>query len=153
MSQAVGTICPSFDGGGGHAGKPERSVNGPWLDNAHNHRRNTPWRTFGKSADFIDPGPARTWVYLDEDFNSLNDAGFAVGMVTAEWIDWPGSYHNKACGFAFADGHSEIHKWKDPNTIVQNGNVARRPDRGSVDWLWLREVTSAHVSGSNPPPR
>jgi prepilin-type processing-associated H-X9-DG protein len=25
----------------------------------------------------------------------------------------PASYHNGAAGFAFADGHSEIHKWKD----------------------------------------
>ena len=29
----------------------------------------------------------------------------------ARYIDMPASYHNGACGFSFADGHSEIHKW------------------------------------------
>ena len=27
-------------------------------------------------------------------------------------VDYPASYHNAAAGFAFADGHSEIHKWQ-----------------------------------------
>ena len=26
-------------------------------------------------------------------------------------IDFPASYDNGACGFSFADGHSEIHEW------------------------------------------
>jgi len=153
MSQAVGTICPGFDSGSGHRGRPELSVNGPWLDNNHSHHRNNPWRTFGKPGDFIAPGPSQTWVLLDEDYNSLNDAGFAVGMVRAEWIDWPGTYHNFACGFAFADGHSEIHKWKDGKTKVIAGNVGRKLVPGSIDWFWIREHTSAHISGVNPPPR
>ena len=25
--------------------------------------------------------------------------------------DLPGIYHNRGCGFSFADGHSEMHKW------------------------------------------
>ena len=154
MSQAVGTVCATFlSGGSGHSGKPYAAVNGPWLDNNHSHKANTPWRTYGKSSDIVDPGPASLWVLLDEDANSLNDAGFAVGMVTAEWIDWPGTYHNLACGFAFADGHSEIHKWKEGTTKVIGGNVARKVVRGSRDWLWLRERTSAHVSGTTPAPR
>jgi prepilin-type processing-associated H-X9-DG protein len=24
----------------------------------------------------------------------------------------PATYHNGACGFSFADGHAEIHKWR-----------------------------------------
>jgi prepilin-type processing-associated H-X9-DG protein len=83
-----------------------------------------------------------TWVLLDEDYFSLNDAGFAVGMNTPEWIDWPGSYHNNACGFAFADGHSEIHKWTSGTTKVRGGNVSRAPaDR--KDWSWISQRTSA----------
>src|SRR5919108_384426 len=56
MSQAVGTICPRFNSGSGHSGVPNLSVNGPWLDNQHGHRRNTPWRTFGKTGDLVGPG-------------------------------------------------------------------------------------------------
>ena len=158
MNQAVGTIDPNFDtspcgkGSGGHGGKPDRSVNGPWLNNQHNNCRNNPWRTYGKTTEIIAPSPAGLWVLLDEDANSINDAGFAVGMASAEWIDWPATYHSMACGFAFADGHSEIHKWIDGRTKVVNGNVTRKAVPGSADWLWLRERTSAHISGANPPP-
>ena len=49
MSQAVGTIDPGYDkstvpGGEGtrHSGAPDLSVNGPWLNDQGNHRRNSP---------------------------------------------------------------------------------------------------------------
>ncbi|MEO8428779.1 MAG: type II secretion system protein [Verrucomicrobiota bacterium] len=138
MSQAVGTD-PNPPSNG------KLAVNGPWLDNNHGHTRGKTWRVFGKMDDFVDPGPASTWVLLDEESASLNDAGFAVGMATAEWIDWPGTYHNFACGFAFADGHSEIHKWKDGRTRVIKGNVSRKPVPGSVDYLWIAQRTSALI--------
>jgi prepilin-type processing-associated H-X9-DG protein len=154
MSQAVGTICQGFNSGSGHSGAPTLSVNGPWLDNSHSNIRNKPWNTYGKVSQVIAPSPASLWVFLDEDAYSLNDAGFAVGMVSPEWIDWPGTYHNNACGFAFADGHSEIHKWKDSSTKVIGGNVSRRRAPAPyADWLWIRERTSAHSSGTMPAPR
>jgi prepilin-type processing-associated H-X9-DG protein len=146
MSQAVGTICPGFDSGSGHRGVPTLSVNGPWLDNAHSHRRNRPWRTFGKAGDFVDPGPAQTWVLLDEDARSLNDAGFAVGMVRPAWIDYPGTYHNNACGFAFADGHSEIHKWIESTTrLTRDPSGQLDVTRTPRDWQWISQRTSARV--------
>jgi prepilin-type N-terminal cleavage/methylation domain-containing protein len=141
MSQAVGTI----DTGG--AKKP---VDGPWLDGSHNHTLNRTWYTYGSMGDFRRPGPATTWVLIDEDDWSLNDAGLAVGMVSPVWIDWPGTYHNMACGIAFADGHSEIHKWIESTTKVRliNGvgqvgqlNVSATPK----DWQWLSQRTSARI--------
>ncbi len=73
------------------------------------------WRTYAKGSDIVIP--TKTWVLVDEHPDSLNDAACAVqmpvpGAKTAQIIDFPASYHNGACGFAFADGHSEIHKWK-----------------------------------------
>jgi prepilin-type N-terminal cleavage/methylation domain-containing protein/prepilin-type processing-associated H-X9-DG protein len=137
MNQAVGTD-PTTPGA-------KLPVNGPWLDNNHSHSRNGAYRVYGKQGDVVDPGPSQLWVLIDEDDNSLNDAGFAVGMRTPEWIDWPGTFHNNACGLAFADGHSEIHKWKDSRTKVVRGNVARRVVSNplSVDWVWISERTSA----------
>ena len=124
MSQAVGTRCFLFPNG--HGGAVKYPVDGPWLDNAHGHTRGHPYQTFGKSADFGAKGPARIWVFVDEDPYSLNDGGFAVGMNTAEWIDWPATYHNMGGGFSFADGHAEIHRWKDGSTKVINSNVSRQ---------------------------
>jgi prepilin-type N-terminal cleavage/methylation domain-containing protein/prepilin-type processing-associated H-X9-DG protein len=147
MSQSVGTVCGSFPGG--HSGDPNVATHGPWLDNNHGHNRDSgAYRTYGKTSDVIDPSPSSLWVLIDEDEDSINDAGFAVGMVTAEWIDWVGTYHNGACGLAFADGHSEIKKWVDARTKVPNGNVARLAVPGSQDWIWLSERTSALKSGA-----
>ena len=143
MSQAVGTIDPGFDAselsGSGyvHSGVPNLSVNGPWLDNTHNHHRNSPWRTFGKMSDAGPPSPSDLWVLLDEDANGLNDAAFAFEMVEPAWQDAPGSYHNGACGFALADGHSEIHKWLEKPQAQSDAN--------DTDWNWLQQRTSAKV--------
>lgn len=137
MSQAVGTD-PSTPG-------CKLPVNGPWLDNNHGHTRTGAYRVYGKDSDIVDPGPAQLWVILDEDNYSINDGGMAIGMKTAEWIDWPGTFHNNAAGLAFADGHSEIHKWKDARTKVVNKNVSRKNVSNplSVDWVWISERTSA----------
>lgn len=148
MSQAIGTIDPGYDqstvpGGGGvsHSGVPNLSVNGPWLNSLGNHRRNSPWATYGKLSSIGLPGPAMLWVLVDENASGLNDAAFAYGMEDPEWIDAPGSYHNGGCGFAFGDGHSEIHKWKEKPVAEAGAN--------GTDWGWMQQRTSARV-GSEP---
>ena len=37
-------------------------------------------------------------------------------LVNTVMVDFPAGYHGRAAGFSFADGHSEIHKWRDPRT-------------------------------------
>jgi len=141
MSQAVGTDpYPPSNG--------KLPVHGPWLFGNHGHQRSGPssrYYVYGKFSDFVLPGPASTWVFLDEDPASINDAGFAVQMAPPEWIDFVASYHNKACGFAFADGHSEIKVWKDSRTFVRNNSPARIGVANplSQDWLWISQRTSA----------
>ncbi len=144
MNQAVGTICMAFDRGSGHSGKPILSVNGPWLDNTHSNRRNAPYRTYGRTSEIGSPSPASLWVLLEEDPLSINDASFAFGMSTSEWIDFPTSAHEFGCVFGFADGHSELHKWKDARTRAP-WPVVRRPAPNSVDWLWMAARTSSRA--------
>ncbi|PYI89031.1 MAG: hypothetical protein DME26_02180 [Verrucomicrobia bacterium] len=73
------------------------------------------WRTYSKLSTIAIP--TRTFVFVDEHPDSIDDAAFANQCKGADQpdtsmiIDFPGSYHSGACGFAFADGHSEIHKW------------------------------------------
>lgn len=156
MSQAVGTICPGFDSGAStgrwmpHRGAPTLPVNGPWLDGTYHHIRNSPWFTYGKFSDINAPGPSMLWVLVDEDVTGLNDAAFAFRMDTAKWQDIPGTYHNGGCGFAFADGHSESHQWQSPSPKKARMVVTSKQDQN--DWLWMRERTSAHSSGTMPPP-
>jgi prepilin-type N-terminal cleavage/methylation domain-containing protein/prepilin-type processing-associated H-X9-DG protein len=96
--------------------------------------------------------PSRTWVFLDEREDSINDGWFAVDMAGYDpmspaayrIVDYPASYHNRAAGFAFADGHSEIKKWVDPRTTPQlrPGQTiplgVSSPNNRDVDWLQER---------------
>jgi len=143
MNQAVGTIDPGFEAAKpSHSGAPTLPVNGSWLNNQFTHRRNSPWLTYGKFSSLSRPGPAMTWVLLDEDPVHINDAAFAFGMERPQWFDVPGTYHNSGCGFAFADGHSEAHKWKLPaNKVGWGASVNGAADQS--DWEWMRERTSA----------
>ena len=83
----------------------------------------TTYRMFLKEGDLTRPGPAMTWVFLDEHPDSINDSLFGMHLTAATswpsattWDDVPASYHNGACGFSFADGHGEIKKWMDIQT-------------------------------------
>jgi prepilin-type N-terminal cleavage/methylation domain-containing protein/prepilin-type processing-associated H-X9-DG protein len=119
---------------------------GSWLPNSV-------YRTYDRMSQITDPGPSLVWIGLDEHPDSINDAAFANQMVTADKlnqariIDFPASYHNGACGFSFVDGHSEIHKWKDPRTIAPvryTGTLALNvASANNRDVLWFAEHTTS----------
>ena len=148
MSQAVGTVDSCYDqderGNGGsqsHCGVPTLSVNGPWLNGSRlSNFRNDPYATYGKFSAVLTPGPSMLWVLIDENAEGLNDAAFAFQMINPAWLDGPGSYHSGACGLAFADGHSEIHKWIEAPEPQSDAN--------ENDWNWMKARTSAYVGPS-----
>lgn len=104
-----------------------------------------------KMAELTRPGPALIFVTLDEHPDSINDSVFHVieGHLptTAAWRDLPASYHyGGGCNFSFADGHSEIKKWKDPRTILPVKMQAKwwAPSgdyavRSSADYIWVND--------------
>jgi prepilin-type N-terminal cleavage/methylation domain-containing protein/prepilin-type processing-associated H-X9-DG protein len=103
-----------------------------------------------KLSDIIHPAPAQRWVFVDEHPDSINNGYFTVFMERDAWEDLPASYHNSACGFSFADGHSEIKKWRDPaviqsirfnNTYMWGSGIAIRKDH-LADHQWLLERTA-----------
>ena len=65
-----------------------------------------------KAGDLTVPGPSQSWVYMDEHPDSINDAGAFAPDSANNIPDAPATYHGNAAGFSFADGHSEIHKWR-----------------------------------------
>jgi prepilin-type processing-associated H-X9-DG protein len=78
-----------------------------------------------KLSQFVHPGTADTWVFMDEQPDSLDDAQLyadvsatALDTGTGQFTEFPAAYHNNACGIAFADGHAETHKWLNPQTII-----------------------------------
>ena len=40
----------------------------------------------------------------------------------AQLVNLPASYHNGASGVTFADGHAEIHKWRDRHPAAAQEN-------------------------------
>jgi prepilin-type processing-associated H-X9-DG protein len=54
-----------------------------------------------------------------------NSPPYTPGNPPYTWNDMPASYHNKRnCGFSFADGHAEMHRWLDGSTIYPVTYVA-----------------------------
>jgi len=109
------------------------------------------FRKYLKLSDVIDPGPSRTWVLVDEHPDSLNDGFFCVVMTgypdpaQTTLPDLPASYHNGACGFSFADGHSEIKKWLDPRTkppVKRVNTVPNVSQANNKDAVWFWEHTT-----------
>ena len=95
-----------------------------------------------KMSELVYPGPSLTWVTVDEHPDSINDAVFqskpGYAPKDAVWQDLPASYHSGACGFSFADGHSEIKKWRDPRTV--------RPVK--LQYRWWTGAVDMSVNGS-----
>jgi prepilin-type N-terminal cleavage/methylation domain-containing protein/prepilin-type processing-associated H-X9-DG protein len=133
-----------------------------WVDGAWNSAsRSKNWMEFGKLGSIN--MASDTWVILDENPFSINDPTFAVAMgapdaVTGnptgtKFIDIPASYHGGACGIAFADGHSEVHKWLGAATHITDvppsgGIPAAGVDLQDLNWLQARTT----VRGANQPP-
>ena len=76
-----------------------------------------PWDPLYRSARTIAeisrPSPEETTVIFDEHPDSINDPLFYPPLRT-QWIDLPANYHNGAGSFSFADGHVELHPWRNP---------------------------------------
>ena len=98
-----------------------------------------------KMSDIVRPGPAETWVFMDERENSIKDGWFALDMADqgagATWLDLPAARHNHGAVLSFADGHSELKGWHDASTI----SSSLTPDSASPnnsDIAWLQQHTT-----------
>jgi prepilin-type N-terminal cleavage/methylation domain-containing protein len=125
MNSAVGTTMTSFYKNGSPAvGAP---VGGGWLPGAAYNGNQTTWLTYPKMSSFTRPGPANTWIIMDENPITINDGSFAVSAVAnpgqTYLIDYPTGLHGGAGGLSFADGHSTVHKWKDTRTYTPDANT------------------------------
>jgi prepilin-type N-terminal cleavage/methylation domain-containing protein/prepilin-type processing-associated H-X9-DG protein len=99
------------------------------------------------------PRPAKTWLFLDEHPDSINDGYFINNPTVPHWQDIPASYHDGACGFSFADGHSEIHKWLSATSRLPiRYNYVTPPNfdpAGRLDFAWYLARTG-YIQGDKP---
>ena len=107
------------------------------------------YRIYRKQSDLNEQSPTKTFVLLDMREDSIDMGNFLTKMRGYSprnpnqygFFDLPAFYHNRAGGFSFADGHSEVKKWVDPRTmpmlkkqsiVVDDTTTANNPD---VAWL------------------
>jgi len=114
------------------------------------------WRLYLKYSELSNPGADRVFVFLDEREDAINWGNFYTDMTGAPTVktgaspaeymlaDLPGAYHGNGCGFSFADGHSELKKWRDPRTtpplkrealIFDGSSETPSPRNQDVAWL------------------
>ena len=109
-----------------------------------------PWRLYLRLNDMADPGPSSMLLFWDEREDVINWGNFAIDMTGfpdhPEWTqfsgDMPASYHNRAGGLSFVDGHAEIKRWRDPRTtppVRQNTTWIPGPSSNNQDIVWLQE--------------
>lgn len=128
-----------------------------WFDSTDVLSFGTGFRVYKLMSDLTDPGPSMTWVFADEREDSINDGELVVGMTgypdqPSQWklVDYMASYHNGAAGLAFADGHSEIHKWADPRTmpVLRKGQLLQLnvSSPNNMDAYWLMDHSTRKVN-------
>jgi prepilin-type N-terminal cleavage/methylation domain-containing protein/prepilin-type processing-associated H-X9-DG protein len=110
-------------------------------------------RFFTKAASITKP--SRFYVVMDEDDNTINDGMFrtdgqAIAGNTLKVSDWPAYYHGGSGGISFADGHAEMHKWKEIAKGAPSTHSAAAPSsiQAPGDKVYLLTISSEPFDGS-----
>jgi prepilin-type N-terminal cleavage/methylation domain-containing protein len=114
------------------------------------------FRLYFSQSDLLNPGPTKIWVFLDMRQDSIDIGNFATRMAGYPdqptkygFYDLPGFYHNYSCSFSMADGHSEIHRWRDNRTfpaLKEQDLVTDQFDSPrNMDVAWLQDHSSRPV--------
>ncbi len=113
------------------------------------------WRTYARKGEIV--LPARTFLFIDEHPDSINDGEFANVCTgaqpgdppgSARIIDFPANYHDGGCGLSYADGHGELHVWvgariKNAPLISSSPIQLNVPAQSSwMDMQWLAARTT-----------
>ena len=104
---------------------------------------NLGYRQFLNSSDLVNP--SMLFVFLDEHPDTINDGYFHNDLESYKWSDLPAPFHNVASCFSFADGHSEIRQWLDPETkrpVLKASTGIPIAAESRRDFDWLKERTA-----------
>lgn len=110
---------------------------------------NTPGMLFVRVSDLTRLSPGNAIVFLDESMTTLQDGYFQVDTYGRHnyFPDIPANYHAGGCGFGYADGHAEVHKWQTPQLLnVPYSQTIGYPNyrikgvtTNNLDWQWWKQ--------------
>lgn len=102
-----------------------------------------------RMSDLTCPDPADAFIFCDENPGSINDGYLEVSTQTPAFPDTPAAYLGGACGFSFADGHAEMHRWQTavltsiPLTLDYNAHTPQvTGGLSNPDWQWFAQHTA-----------
>jgi prepilin-type N-terminal cleavage/methylation domain-containing protein/prepilin-type processing-associated H-X9-DG protein len=144
MSQAIGPNISE---------RPSPYANrGGWLPAGDSYN----WAVMVKEGDV--QYPVNTYVFCDENPDSINDAAIATIMTNpSQIVDYPSILHNNSAGYSMADGHAEVHRWIDgmtkTKTFYKSGNPTFTGSFGAKDrdLRWIRLNTTYSKAGKDIP--
>jgi hypothetical protein len=70
--------------------------------------------------------PSQFFVFMDQDYKTINDGLFRVDLSQITLFDQPAIYHNKNGNLPFAEGHAEVRRWSD----------------SGMDMIWVHDRTT-----------
>lgn len=118
-------------------------------------RPHTPGYTQYLNAGAL-PSPVKTFVFIDERSDGINDGSFLVSMSGFDppmpgafrFLSYPASYHGGAATVSFADGHAETKRWQDGRTRPDSPAPSSSPNNPDVEWL--QQASSHKAPRPNP---
>jgi competence protein ComGC len=118
------------------------------LVQADDQADNPGYLTYAKGSDIIRPIPANAFVFADESPDSINDGFLQINSGSHIFPDIPACYLEGGCGFSFADGHGEIHRWQTSSLLIpinkEFNNVAAVGGTSNADWVWFTQHATSH---------
>lgn len=89
-----------------------------WDTPADDDENSSTYWTFYKISDCAPFDPSRLYTFVDTSPVNICYAGFVLFLGSSGWF-WhrPSIEHDNSGTVAFADGHVEAHRWRDPDTL------------------------------------
>lgn len=96
-----------------------------------------------KFSGFHSPGPSETFVFLDQNPDSIDDGAFFFNPTASTFLELPGSNHGGTTTIAFADGHVELRKMQMGivRVTAQGSYPANAKYSNAADQAWFAQHT------------
>jgi len=106
---------------------------------------------FYKHSDIISPSPSGCLVFVDESKETVDDGYYATqGPTSRTWQNSPTARHGKAAALSFADGHSEVYRWR-ILSVDQNLDTPAANSKGGNSIEDLKRMQRIVIGPENVP--
>jgi hypothetical protein len=113
-------------------------------------RVNPGYRIFAKTSDLAPARPAEIFSFMDTAPGNVCHSAFVVtlGSSAGMYYHLPSVQHENSATVSFTDGHTDVHKWRDPITLREarpnwTPNHFTLWSANNPDLTWLQDHATA----------